>query len=94
MKKTKPGRTIESEARTQATPQQAWESFAKPERLLDWWAETVEGASFRTAVIWQTQSGPPRSIARIRSRPGWASALWVLTRSGIACFAISTSHEM
>lgn len=37
------GRTIESEARTRATPRQAWEAFAHPERLVDWWVDKVEG---------------------------------------------------
>ncbi len=57
-------------------------------------SETVDGAEPRTAVIWQTQRGPPESMARTRSRAGCARALAAAVVAERPDFVISAQHEM
>lgn len=94
-KSAKPGRTIESEARTRATPQQAWESFAKPERLLDWWAETVEGTGEpgqEMVVAWDSL-GMRSPVTITESVPGERLVLEWKEPPGIVVWEIDVARE-
>ena len=88
-----PAVRAESESRY-STQRPSLRSVTRPAlRSSDRCSETVEAASLTTTVIWQTQSGPLRSIASRRRRTGWPMALWTWTRraSGVV---ISLSHEI
>lgn len=45
------GRKMTAEIRTSASPQQAWEAWADPEKIAQWFTDKAEGRAVRGAVV-------------------------------------------
>ena len=89
------GRTIESDARTRATPRQAWEAFADPERLVDWWVDKVEGkAELGAEMICAWDSLGMRSPVKIvEAVPGERLVLEWKEQPGVVVWEIDVARE-
>ena len=89
------GRTIESEARTRATPRQAWEAFADAERLMDWWVDKVEGkAELGAEMICAWDSLGMRSpVEIVEAVPGERLVLEWKEQPGVVVWEIDVTRE-
>ncbi|MGQ0549559.1 MAG: SRPBCC domain-containing protein [Armatimonadota bacterium] len=89
------GRTIETETRTRATPEQALAAFADAERVKDWWVDKVEGqAKLGAEMVWTWENIALSSPVKIvESVPGERLVLEWQEQPGVVIWEIDVARE-